>query len=230
MGRKGRSAMVTCCFHGHTGARNSLEPLANASRSIKQSRLSPNTPQIPTSHDGVQARNPGTATAAMCFPTHSHTLPTTHTPSGRRKPHPDYTTSYSLKFFKRPGTSGTYLATSELVLDVGVGDHDDEAGVRQGHGVGFLAAAVQQHRVTFGVPFVRPSVGPKLRCALDAGGKTTRKSDRVQSSAGTSARDGNTRRESVRPGRGGDQGEPERGQVAWKLMRQKKRKSYVLLN
>lgn len=42
---------------------------------------------------------------------------------------------------------GAYLAAGELVLDVGVGDHDHEAGVGKGHRVGFLAAAVQEHRV-----------------------------------------------------------------------------------
>ena len=46
-------------------------------------------------------------------------------------------------------TDRPYLAARKLVLDVGVGDDDDEIRVRQGHGLGFLATAVQEHRVTF---------------------------------------------------------------------------------
>lgn len=58
-------------------------------------------------------------------------------------------------FTYRPSltTDRPYLAARKLVLDVGVGDDDDKVRVGQGYSLGFLAAAVQEHRVTFFVCF-----------------------------------------------------------------------------
>lgn len=45
----------------------------------------------------------------------------------------------------------THLAPSKLVLHVRISDNYDKIRVRQGHRMGFLTPAVQQH----GVPYVR---------------------------------------------------------------------------
>ena len=63
--------------------------------------------------------------------------------------YPPIPTAYLPTYLPNLNTERTYLTARKLVLDVGVGDDDDEIRVGQGHGLRLLATAVQEHRVPF---------------------------------------------------------------------------------